>query len=160
MTALPAIETDRRIKMAECLRIVGLTKEQVADKIGVPADGIDELVARGVLIPPGADGLWMLPRIDAWQAGIARACNRRGIVYAVGFASYVKIGFTILNGLGPRLRSLQTGAPEPLEVYGSFEGTHFDEIRLLGRFIEYRTIGEWHRREGKLAEWIAEGCPR
>lgn len=154
----PAAVPQEHIRVPAGRGVVFLTKEHVAEKLGLDAEGIDDLVRREVMIPPDNAGLWTEPRIEAWHAGIIRAQGREGVVYAVGFANYVKIGFTI-RGLAWRLRSLQPGVPEPLEVYGSFKGTHFDEIFLLGKFIEYRTIGEWHRHEGALAEWIAEGCP-
>lgn len=74
----------------------------------------------------------------------------------VGFANYVKIGFSV-DFLG-RLKALQEGTPEVLVVYAKLPGTMADERALHKRFVQCRLRGEWFRKEGALADWIEAGC--
>lgn len=80
---------------------------------------------------------------------------RKG-VYVVGFGPYVKIGIT--SNLNVRLAGLQT--PEPVSVYGLLSGWLREELALHERFAEYRMQGEWFLKNGRLADWIADGCPQ
>lgn len=80
----------------------------------------------------------------------------RGTVYVVGFANYVKIGFSI--DLFGRLKALQEGTPELLVVYAKIPGTMADERAFHKRFASHRLRGEWFRKEGSLAAWIEGGC--
>lgn len=79
-------------------------------------------------------------------------------VYVVGFALYVKIGWT--SQLGARLYRFQHGLPEKLRVYHAFpEATQDFEKKLLMRFKALRLRGEWFRLADELEAWIAAGCP-
>jgi hypothetical protein len=81
-----------------------------------------------------------------------------GGVYIVGFGEYVKIGCT--DNFERRLKSVQHSAPEILTVYGLIPGASFDvETALHHRFKSCRLYGEWFRKTGELADWIADGCP-
>lgn len=80
-------------------------------------------------------------------------------VYIVGFAQYVKIGYTA-SIVAPRVATLEQGLPERLVVYAEFIGRGRDcEAALLARFTPYQTRGEWFRLEGLLQQWIKAGCP-
>jgi hypothetical protein len=78
---------------------------------------------------------------------------RRG-VYVLGFDQYVKIGITI--NLDMRLSGLQT--PVEPTLYALIDGWRREELELHARFAAYRLRGEWFKKEGELAEWIANGC--
>lgn len=78
-------------------------------------------------------------------------------VYVVGFGPYVKIGFSA-SAKGKRLRGLQTAIPQKLEVYGYLPGGLDLETDLHKMFEAYRLQGEWFRKRGTLARWIADGC--
>jgi hypothetical protein len=80
------------------------------------------------------------------------------VIYVIGFADYVKIGFT--RSLQARLRMFQSHAPEPIIVYACFHGTMADERRFLARFAEERLQGEWFRKAGRLAQWLDEMAER
>lgn len=81
-----------------------------------------------------------------------------GRVYVVGYAGFIKIGFTS----GPvenRIRTLQTACPEVLKVYGESHGTPELERQLHKRFATHRLEGEWFRRRGIIKKWVEAGCP-
>jgi hypothetical protein len=136
-----------------------LPREQIAVLLAIEPEDFDLLVAHEIFPGPSDGNLWSRDRIQARHATLLKANTCRGLVYVIGFGPFVKIGFTGLHTVRARISHMQPSCPEPLEVYGEFEGTLFDEIRLLGHFVQHRTIGEWHRREGDLAEWIEQGCP-
>lgn len=94
-------------------------------------------------------------------ARVARA-NQQPVpcVYIVGFGPYVKIGYTG-DHFALRLRALHGGCPEKLTTYATIpNGTRALERRLHKRFAAYRLQYEWFKKEGKLADWIARGCPK
>jgi hypothetical protein len=80
-------------------------------------------------------------------------------VYIVGFGNYVKIGHS--TKFYCRFVALQNGVPEDLTIYATFanEGVAL-ETDLHRQFADYRTHGEWFRKEGSLAAWIDGGCVR
>jgi hypothetical protein len=84
--------------------------------------------------------------------------DKPGIVYVVGYGQWVKIGFTG-GELRRRLAALQTGAPEPLTLFGQIAATIATERVLHEKFGQYRAQGEWFRNEGEVAAWIKAGCP-
>jgi hypothetical protein len=75
---------------------------------------------------------------------------RKG-VYVLGFGVYVKIG--ISANVDERMVTLQT--PEPVQLYALLDGWLREEMELHKRFAEYRLQGEWFRKEGALADWVA-----
>ena len=77
-------------------------------------------------------------------------------IYVVGFASFVKIGWS--GCIEKRIEEVQQGVPETLTLYRCLEGDIRDERNLHHRFRAHRTRGEWFRLEGELAEWIERGC--
>jgi hypothetical protein len=77
-------------------------------------------------------------------------------IYVVGFAGFVKIGWSSL--LEKRIAEIQQGVPLELTLHACLEGGQPDERLLHRRFRKYRTRGEWFRHEGELAEWIKRGC--
>lgn len=117
---------------------------------------IDQFVKDKILPTPfirGGVAVW------EWKSVEARLNNlpKLGTVYVIGFDGYVKIGFTG-NPIEFRLAGLQTGCPAKLHVYAMIPGTLKDERDLLKRFSEFKTYGEWFRREGSLLSWIEGGC--
>lgn len=119
---------------------------------------------------PLADGRWLRARLDEWKSSLPdgwsaetdkndfrQTVHRDGWVYVVGFANYVKIGFTT-KAVEERIASLQTGCPETLAVYAAFRGSKAIEASLHRSFADFSTQGEWFRREGNLAAWIEGGC--
>lgn len=119
---------------------------------------------------PLADGRWLRVRLDEWKQSLPDdwtpeadgndfrdSREMPGWVYVVGFAGYVKIGFTS-RSVEERIVSLQTGCPEPIAVYATLRGSLSFERHLHDRFKSFHTQGEWFRREGELAAWIDGGC--
>lgn len=82
----------------------------------------------------------------------------RGLVYIIGSGKHVKLGFTSKDAR-KRLAHLQIGSAEKLTLLATIPGSIELEKRLHLRFASLRSAGEWFRREGELAAWIAEGCP-
>lgn len=80
----------------------------------------------------------------------------RGHVYVVGFAGYVKIGWS--RGARRRLTRIAEMAPEELVVYALIAGTPETERELHRRFAHLRLRGEWFSHRGELVGWIAGGC--
>lgn len=76
----------------------------------------------------------------------------KGEVYFVRAGDNVKIGFTI--NLQARLRQLQTGATEGLELLGTIPCGADRERLIQLSFARYRVRGEWFRIEGDLADFI------
>lgn len=76
-----------------------------------------------------------------------------GFVYLIGPKDWalnrVKIGFSTGKPIA-RLKSMQTGCPFPLQVYGFFRGDMAVERLLHATFASLREQGEWFRLEGKL----------
>lgn len=83
---------------------------------------------------------------------------RPGTIYVVAAGAAIKIGFT-RRGAAERIRTLQTTAPQRLELVRAFPGTVEDERALHARFAAYREQGEWFRREGEVAEWLTSPLP-
>ena len=65
----------------------------------------------------------------------------------------MKIGFTSVT-VKQRMRQLQTGCPEPLELLAGIPGEFADERNLKARFADYRIHGEFFRYEGDVARWL------
>jgi hypothetical protein len=79
-------------------------------------------------------------------------------VYVVGFAEFVKIGYT--RNFERRHTGLQQGLPVALRTYEVFAGDKRDEGALMAHFAAQSTgIGEWFHRAGPLAERIDAGLP-
>lgn len=76
-------------------------------------------------------------------------------IYVIGYDQFVKIGWS--NNIRARFKQIQRGIPNDLTLYGCVIGGRADEKALHIRFKEYRTRGEWFRKEGALADWIAGG---
>jgi hypothetical protein len=176
MTDLRAAEIRFRVDPADvpadkAARRLHLTLEQFNQVL-------PNLIKRGF---PAADpdtGMFDLDAIDAWRrngrhrlsknvenwaaqlaadSDPARDDQPRDLIYVIGFAGYVKIGFTKWP-LEYRLASIQTSCPEKLHIYATFRGSLTIEAELHRRFAGYGTHGERFRREGALAEWIDGGC--
>jgi hypothetical protein len=75
---------------------------------------------------------------------------RKG-VYVLGFGDYIKIG--VSANIDERMITLQT--PEPVQLHALIDGWLSDEAELHRRFAKYRLQGEWFRKEGELADWVA-----
>lgn len=166
------------------------SRAQLAHELDMAESTVDEMVKRGVLPKPVRlssgcvrwcwadvvaamdslkDGAAYDAEIDPYLEGIEKAFKppeeityacRVGTIYVVGCGeAYVKIGFTG-GEVEWRLKSVQTGSPEPLVLLASHHGRSIhDETALHRRFAEYRTSGEWFRRHGEVAAWVAAGCP-
>jgi hypothetical protein len=94
-----------------------------------------------------------------WPLSVAgRAKGASTQIYVLGFAQYIKIGWT--SNLERRLRDIEQGLPEVPTLLGTLAGTRRVERSLHIKFEEYRIRGEWFRREGRLAEWIDLGPDR
>lgn len=83
---------------------------------------------------------------------------RAGYIYVVGFAGFVKIGWT--TNLKGRVSEIENGLPQALTLHHSRPGTIKQERALHRRFAAYRTRGEWFKNKGELASWIEAGCPK
>lgn len=94
---------------------------------------------------------------DVEEAIAALAELKTPTVYVVGYARYVKIGFS--TDFAERYLDLQEPLPVQLVVYASFPGSVADERRLHARFARHRSRGEWFFKRGELRRWIEAGCP-
>jgi len=81
-----------------------------------------------------------------------------GHVYVVGFAGYIKIGFS--RKARERVVEIQDGVPEDLMLYALIPGTMETERDLHARFHLQRLRGEWFGRVGTLAAWVKAECPK
>jgi hypothetical protein len=80
-----------------------------------------------------------------------------GHVYVVGFADYVKIGWS--ENVRRRLFDLQKYAPEKLVLYKLIPARQEIEGILHRRFKYYRLHGEWFALTGSPRAWVDDGCP-
>lgn len=78
-----------------------------------------------------------------------------GYVYFLRTGNAVKIGFS--TNPGRRMKSIQTGCPEPARLVKVVRGRPWTEKKFHARFAEYRTGGEWFDLRGRLAKYL-EGC--
>ena len=130
------------------------TADQAAAEFGVDFNGLLRMIDDGRITKPSR----YIRGVPEWDKPSAwKGCSREGTVYIVGFAGYVKIGFTS-DRLEYRLSGIQTGCPEKIEVVREIPGNCAMEAALHRRFAKLRTYGEWFRREGDLAAWIESGC--
>lgn len=97
-----------------------------------------------------------LVSLKAFGSLVCGPDNKRGGVYVVGYADYIKIGYS--RNIDQRIDDLQVHAPERLTVYFRLPGDFRDEALLHHRFHGQRLNGEWFRLEGELAEWMRGGC--
>lgn len=129
--------------------------------LGMTEEAIEKQVQQGKLPKPkmiGNTRRWSWQEVSRFLEAIPPQ-EPVGLVYVVGFGPYVKIGYT--TNLKNRLPTLQTGMPEKLTVYATIMNVaQSEEGRLHKRFSAYRLEGEWFRKEGDVAIWIAAGCPR
>lgn len=78
--------------------------------------------------------------------------EKYGTVYFIGHGKVgpVKIGFTADRDPMPRLRQLQTGAPEDLNVLGTIEAYASIERKIQTFLAPHNVRGEWFEREAAL----------
>jgi hypothetical protein len=108
--------------------------------------------------PPPSKPIRCLPRskcviIDVPPLGP----NHYGHVYVIGFADYVKIGWS--EHVGERLFDIQKHAPEKLVLYTLFAAKQVTELKLHWRFNGLRLHGEWFALTHSLKDWVEDGCP-
>lgn len=86
--------------------------------------------------------------------------SERSLIYFVtvrGVPDFpIKIGRSTVPGLVPRLISLQTALPYPLQLLATLHGGVDREKRLHARFAELHLTGEWFRRGPELLALIRE----
>jgi T5orf172 domain len=80
-----------------------------------------------------------------------------GHVYVIGFADYVKIGWS--EHVEERLFDIQKHAPEKLVLYTVLAAKKATEHKLHRRFNGMRLHGEWFALTYSLKGWIEDGCP-
>jgi hypothetical protein len=87
----------------------------------------------------------------------SRRSQRSGYVYAIRakLSGAIKIGFTEGNPYY-RLKQLQTGSSDRLEILAYVPGTMLDEATVHEAFSEFRMAGEWFRFEGPVREWVRQ----
>jgi Meiotically Up-regulated Gene 113 (MUG113) protein len=83
--------------------------------------------------------------------------NYYGHVYVIGFADYVKIGWS--ENVKRRLFDIQKHAPEKLVLYSVFATQEATERKLHRRFKRLRLHGEWFALTHSLKDWVRNGCP-
>jgi Meiotically up-regulated gene 113 len=82
--------------------------------------------------------------------------NCYGHVYVIGFADYVKIGWS--RNVKRRLFDLQKHAPEKLVLYRLFAAAEATESKLHRKFKRLRLHGEWFALTHSLRDWVKDGC--
>jgi hypothetical protein len=83
--------------------------------------------------------------------------NHHGHIYVIGFADYVKIGWS--ENVAERLFDIQKHAPEKLVLYSLFAASPQIERKLHKRFKLLRLHGEWFALTHSLRGWVEDGCP-
>ena len=81
-----------------------------------------------------------------------------GHVYVIGFADYVKIGWS--ENVTRRLFDIQRHAPENLVLYSLFAASPQAERKLHQRFKSIRLHGEWFALTRSLKDWVEDRCPK
>lgn len=108
--------------------------------------------------PPPSKPIECLPRLKTVMIDVPPlGPDHSGHVYVVGFADYVKIGWSAV--VRERLFEIQKHAPEKLVLYALFAGREATERELHGRFRGLRLRGEWFALTNYLKEWVYDGCP-
>jgi T5orf172 domain len=144
------------------------TLDTLAENLDVSVEELQGLIASGDFPKPRS----RKQRKDLWSwAEVCDFFNRTlpeprynredglGSVYIIGFADYVKIGFT--RNFRGRMTELRVAMPEDPTVYGLIRGVEpIEEARMHHRFEKYWLRREWFRKEGELAAWIEAGCPK
>lgn len=83
----------------------------------------------------------------------------RGKVYFIQAASGpIKIGFTTKTAVG-RLRELQIGNHETLQILGWMLATQEEERALQQRFSPHQLRGEWHKPDQEILRFVANLPP-
>lgn len=76
------------------------------------------------------------------------------LVYFIRAGDRVKIG-TAAEPLR-RLREIQVGNPEVLELLHTMPGKHADERRLHKRFASHRLAGEWFHYADEIQQYVEQ----
>jgi Meiotically up-regulated gene 113 len=125
-----------------------MSRASLAQALDMSESTVDSLVASDALPAPDPEGVWNWAEVDRALCTLNERRRNKGTIYVVGFANYVKIGFTS----GPlvfRIAAIQTGSPEVLAVIAEIAGPRAIERNLHRRFARFRLNGEWFRREGR-----------
>ena len=80
-----------------------------------------------------------------------------GVIYFVRCGDAIKIGFTAQR-VEARMDELQTGAPAPLELLGTYPGTRSQEAAVHSKFGKIRSHGEWFTCSDMLLDFIGLKC--
>ena len=108
--------------------------------------------------PPPSKPIQCLPRSKCVMIDVPPlGPNHYGHVYVIGFADYVKIGWS--ENVRERLFDIQKHAPEELVVYRLFAAKKVTERKLQQRFTNMRLHGEWFALAHSLKGWVEDGCP-
>lgn len=83
--------------------------------------------------------------------------SRRMIYFVRNGRGMIKIGSSM--NVSDRIRSLETGASETLELIASIPGTYSVERQLHDRFSGIREYGEWFRPSPELLKFIEQVAP-
>lgn len=83
-----------------------------------------------------------------------------GFIYFVKMGEAIKIGFA--KDVARRVKHMQGGCPEPLEIIASMQGSPATEKQLHRKFEDLCIRGEWFRPGDLLLNFIAKvqngGC--
>lgn len=130
-----------------------------ADSLSRKAAGFPDRLVR---LPSHADEAELKRRCEELRDRLmhsllirGRISKRRvpGLVYFLRQGETIKIGFT--RRISRRLRNLQTGSAERLQLLGTIPASQTAERRLHQQFAELRLEGEWFRAEEPLLRTIS-----
>lgn len=135
-----------------------IQSKEVAEILGLCRKAVNLKAGRGE-IPSAAliGSVWTFDR-----ASIARFKSRPKppprpdpvpMIYFVMCGSRVKIGHTTKH-ISDRIRQLQTGNHEELQLLMTLPGTKQDEAALHVEFAELRIRGEWFRYGKPIRAWM------
>lgn len=135
-----------------------LTKEEAASYCGVSAPVFSDRCPVAPVALGEGKTRYVLSDLDDWIDSLGGRKNpkpsaRASIVYFVGYASFVKIGWT--RNFASRFRYLQSGCPEPLRVYLTCAGSRQDEREFHEKFAHLRLEGEWFRFADELSDFLS-----
>ena len=131
---------------------------RVSARIGLPSAkaAVREQLANNP--PPPSKPIRCVPMLQSVNINVPPlGPNYYGHVYVIGFADYVKIGWS--ENVKRRLFDIQKHAPEKLVLYTLFAAKRVAERKLHRRFKYMRLHGEWFALTRSLKDWVENGCP-
>lgn len=161
-------EIENRQRLGMTLHYV--TEQDVADYLDVSVETLRRIAKSDPAFPAYVMTVsnrrrFFVEEINGWLARLPKrpvkeqkrvAPVRETVIYFVRMAAFVKIGISFVASV--RLKQLQTGCPEPLELLLTTPGDVKFERRLHNMFAadRVRADGEWFRLSHEILDFIEQ----